>query len=100
MLCVDLDEWDGGGVGGRFKREGIYVYIELIHFSVQKKLTQHCKATLLLFSHQVTFDSLRPHGLQHAGLLCLPLSPGICSNRAFLVVQMVNNLPAMKESWV
>ena len=25
-------------------------------------------------------SSLRPHGLQHARLLCLPLSPKICSN--------------------
>ena len=26
-------------------KEGIYVYVWLIHFSVQQKLTQHCKAT-------------------------------------------------------
>ena len=25
-------------------------------------------------------DSLQPHGLQHARLLCLSLSPGVCSN--------------------
>ena len=25
-------------------------------------------------------DPLQPHGLQHAGLLCPPLSPGVCSN--------------------
>ena len=25
-------------------------------------------------------NSLRPHGLQHARLLCLSLSPGVCSN--------------------
>jgi len=25
-------------------------------------------------------DSLRPHGLQHARLPCLPPSPGVCSN--------------------
>ena len=25
-------------------------------------------------------DSLQPHGLQHARLLCPPLSPGVCSN--------------------
>ena len=25
-------------------------------------------------------DSLRPHGLQHARLPCLSLSPGVCSN--------------------
>ena len=35
------------GVGGRLQREGIYVYIELIHFVVQQKLTQHCKAIIL-----------------------------------------------------
>ena len=33
-----------GGVGERSKREGIYVYIELIHFIMQRKLTQHSKA--------------------------------------------------------
>ena len=37
----------GVGMGGRFKREGIYVYIQLIHFIVQQKLTQHCKAIIL-----------------------------------------------------
>ena len=28
-------------------QEGIYVYIELVHFVVQQKLTQHYKATIL-----------------------------------------------------
>ena len=28
-------------------KEGIYVYVWLIHFAVQQKLTQHCKATKL-----------------------------------------------------
>ena len=37
----------GEGVGGgRSKREEIYVYIQLIHFIVQQKLTQHCKAII------------------------------------------------------
>ena len=31
---------------GRLKREGIYVYIQLIHFVVQQKLT-HYKAIIL-----------------------------------------------------
>ena len=48
MLC---DEgWDGGlGVGGRLKREGIYLYIQLVHAVVQQKLTQHYKAVILQF---------------------------------------------------
>ena len=28
------------------KKEGIYVYIQLTHFVVQQKLTQHYKATI------------------------------------------------------
>ena len=35
---------------------------------------------LSLFSCLVVSDSLRPHGLQHAKLLCPPLSLGVCSN--------------------
>jgi len=35
---------------------------------------------LLLFSHSVVSDSLRPHGPQDARLPCPSLSPGVCSN--------------------
>ena len=38
VLCDDLKGWDWV-VGGRPQREGIYVYIQLTHFFVQKKLT-------------------------------------------------------------
>ena len=37
-------------------------------------------ALLFLFSRSVVFDSLRPHGLQHARLPCPSLSLGVCSN--------------------
>ena len=37
-------EWK---VNMRLKREGIYVYIWLIHFIIQQKLTQYCKAIIL-----------------------------------------------------
>ena len=33
MPSGDLETWDGG-VGGRYKAEGIYVYIWLTHFIV------------------------------------------------------------------
>ena len=50
MLCDDLEGWDKED--GREAQEGgcmgIYVYIQLIHFVVQQKLTQqHCKAIIL-----------------------------------------------------
>ena len=47
MLYDDLEGWDGVVVGGRLKKEGTCVYVRLIHFIAQQKLTQHCKATLL-----------------------------------------------------
>ena len=49
MLCVHLEEWDREG--GRETQEegdmGMYVYVLLIHFVIQQKLTHHCKAIIL-----------------------------------------------------
>ena len=33
-LCISLEGWNGREIGGRFKREGIYVYLWLIHVEV------------------------------------------------------------------
>ena len=33
-LCINLEGWDGVGDGMRFKREGIDVYLWLIHAEV------------------------------------------------------------------
>ena len=33
-LCINLEGWDGREMGGCFKREGIYVYLWLIHVEV------------------------------------------------------------------
>ena len=33
-LCIKLEGWDGGKMGGRCRREGIYVYLWLIHVEV------------------------------------------------------------------
>ena len=33
-LCINLEGRDGVGGGGRFKREGMYVYLWLIHVEV------------------------------------------------------------------
>ena len=41
----------------------------------------HCHL-LLLFSHSVMSDSLRPHGLQHARLPCTSLSLGVAQTHA------------------
>ena len=47
-LCIYLEGWDGGGeMGGRFKRQGIYVYFWLIHVEVWQKTAKFCKAIIL-----------------------------------------------------
>ena len=46
---------------------------EITHFFI-------AEAHLLLFGHYVMSESLWPHGLQHASLLCPPPSSGICSD--------------------
>jgi len=47
-----------GGEGERPKREGIYVYIQLTHFTAQQKLTQHCKATTPQLKKERTLSPL------------------------------------------
>ena len=37
-------EWE---MGENFKREGTYVYLQLIHVDVWQKPTQYCKAIIL-----------------------------------------------------
>jgi len=48
VLSDDPEGWNAG-VRGRPKREGVYVYIRLIHLVVQQKLTQRWKTTILQF---------------------------------------------------
>ena len=67
VLCDVLEEWDGFGhwAGGRSKREWILVCICLIHFIIQQRLTQHCKAVIVQFKkrrdwHSPLFIEERP----------------------------------------
>ena len=43
----------------------------------------------LLFSHSPEFDSLQPHGLQHARLTCPSPSPGACSTHVHWVCDAI-----------
>ena len=45
-LSLVLHDDLGGGMGGRSKREGIYVYIQLIYSVLQQKLAQDWEATM------------------------------------------------------
>ena len=52
-LCINLEGWDVGVMGGRFKREGICVYLWLIHVEVWQKTTQFCKAIILQLKNKL-----------------------------------------------
>ena len=39
-------------MGKKSKKEEIYEYVWLIHFAIQQKLTQQCKATILQSKQQ------------------------------------------------
>ena len=45
----------GREVGGRFKREGIYVYLWLIDVEVGQKTTKFCKAIILQLKSKYIF---------------------------------------------
>ena len=47
--------WQPRGVGGRFKREGTYVYLWLIHVDVWQNPTQSCKAIILQLKRNKMF---------------------------------------------
>ena len=56
------------GAGGRLKREGMYVYIELIQVVVQQKLTQHCKVIMFqLKNKNPEFSPKKRDHSSHAG---------------------------------
>ena len=40
-LCVNLEGWDGEGDGREVQREGIYVYLWLIHVRSDRKQQQN-----------------------------------------------------------
>lgn len=54
MLWDEVEGWDGG-VGGRLKKEGLYVYIWQIHVVVQQKLMQHCRVIYSNKKHDIFF---------------------------------------------
>ena len=56
----------GGGVGGRLKREGIYVHLRLIHVDAWQKPTQHGKTiTFPLKIKLKTFKKKQHRGIWH-----------------------------------
>ena len=58
VLCINLEGRDGREMEGTFQREGIYVYLSLIHVQVLQK-TKFCKAIILHLKKKIFFKSIR-----------------------------------------
>ena len=43
-------------MGGKSNEEGMCIYVRLIHFAVDQKLTQHCKVTILWKTKKIKKD--------------------------------------------
>ena len=64
MLRDDLERWVVG-VGRRFKRQGTYAHVWLIHIVVQQKATQHFKAIILQFKNNNNKGTLKSTQFNH-----------------------------------
>ena len=69
MLCDNLEEWDG--VGGRLKREGTYIYLQLICVDVWQKPIQYY--TAITFQLKIN-KFLKTHPIPFINLLLPPYS--------------------------
>ena len=56
MFCVNLEPWDGVGVGREFKREGTYIYLWLTYVVVWQKLMQYYNYPPLKRNLEVTYE--------------------------------------------
>ena len=98
--------------GGKFKREGIYVYTEFIHFVIQQKLMQHYKTIVLQLKKRRALPpkpllalSLRCQGSSRTtfpcgkAAHCTPV-PTICWELHFPVWFLHMQLPSIYHHWV
>ena len=53
-------------MGRKSEKEGIYIYVQLIHFAVQQKLTQHCKANMCVLDHSIVSLFATPWTVAHS----------------------------------
>ena len=54
-LCINLEGWDGKGGGREVQKDGIYVYLWLIHVEVLQKTAEFCKAISFQLKDKLIF---------------------------------------------
>ena len=78
-------------MGGWFKREGIYVYIRLVHNVGKQKLTQHCKAIIVQSLNHVPLFAT-PWTAAHQTSLSFTISQGLLKLTSIESVMPSNHL--------
>ena len=66
--------------GGRFKREGIYVYLWLIHVEVCQKMTKFCKDIVVLKGKEINSQRSVDGALSFSGKMICTKSQLQCNN--------------------
>ena len=46
-------------MGKESEKEWIYVYVQLNHFAIHVKLTQHCKSTILQYKIKIKLKKIK-----------------------------------------
>ena len=72
--------WQPWEAGGRFRREGTYVYLWLIHVDVWQKLTQCCKAIILQLKKNLRNNTKIKSFPLACGILSFPTRDYTCAS--------------------
>ena len=83
LSCLCFSAWETGPRDhhtewSQSDRESALV--SALHIAQTSSISRNTCSTELLFSCSIMSDSLQPHGLQNARLLCPSLSPRVCSD--------------------
>ena len=99
MVCDNLEGWE---VRGRFKREGTYVYLWLIHVDIWQKPTRYCKATTLQLKINKCLkkESINPKEIRKRGKKNIwQLEKNETTDLKLITILLINglNIPLKKE---
>ena len=79
LFCDGLDGWDMVGFGGRVWREELCIYIYLICFFVQQKLTQHHIVIICQFLKKKGYHWYFMNLLNNGMCVCVCVCVCVCS---------------------
>ena len=79
----------GREMGGRFRREGIYVYLWLIHVEVWEKTTEFCKAIILQLKKKQHLPVFVVQSLSPVWLFATPWTAAHQISLSFIILSLL-----------